>query len=145
MNALLLAFGLMAAAVAIHLLGDILVVMYLSRRIITDSPRPVRQALRILISLFAALLLLHLMQVSGWRLLYWWRIGWDFNTAFYFSAVTYATIGFGDVVPPPEWRLVAVIQGLTGVLMLGWSSALVFAELMRILRAANWIAQRPTR
>jgi hypothetical protein len=141
---LLLAFALMAGAVAIHLLGGILVVMYLSRQIIADSPRPVLQALWILISLFAALLLLHLMQVSVWALLYWWRIGWDFNTAFYFSTTTYATIGYGDVVPPPEWRLVAVTQGLTGVLMLGWSSALVFAEVMRLFQATNWIAPRST-
>lgn len=142
MTALLLAFALMAGAVTIHLIGGILVVMYLSRQIVTDSPRPVLQALRILISLFAALLLLHLMQVGVWALLYWWRIGWDFNTAFYFSAVTYATIGFGDVVPPPDWRLIAVTQGLTGVLMLGWSSALVFAEVMRLFHATNWAAPR---
>ena len=142
MTALLLAFALMAGAVTIHLIGGILVVMYLSRQIVTDSPRPVLQALRILISLFAALLLLHLMQVGVWALLYWWRIGWDFNTAFYFSAVTYATIGFGDVVPPPDWRLIAVTQGLTGVLMLGWSSALVFAEVKRLFHATTWAAPR---
>jgi hypothetical protein len=142
LTALLLAFTLMAGAVTIHLLGGILVVMYLSRQIVTDSPRPILQALRILISLFAVLLLLHLMQVGVWALLYWWRIGWDFNTAFYFSTTTYATIGYGDVVPPPEWRLVAVTQGLTGVLMLGWSSALVFAEVMRLFQASNWGAPR---
>lgn len=142
MTALLLAFALMAGAVTIHLIGGILVVTYLSRQIVTDSPRPVLQALRILISLFAVLLLLHLMQVGVWALLYWWQIGWDFNTAFYFSAVTYATIGFGDVVPPPDWRLIAVTQGLTGVLMLGWSSALVFAEVMRLLQTTNWTAPR---
>jgi voltage-gated potassium channel Kch len=55
------------------------------------------------------------------------------NTALYFSTVTYATIGYGDVVPPAEWRLVAVMEGLTGVLMLGWSSALVFAVVVRLI------------
>jgi hypothetical protein len=34
-----------------------------------------------------------MMQVSLWALLYWWQIGWDFNTALYFSTVTCATIG----------------------------------------------------
>ena len=48
------------------------------------------------------------------------------------SLKTNATIGYGDVVPPPEWRLVAVLEGLTGVLMLGWSSALVFAVVTRL-------------
>jgi len=91
------------------------------------------------------LLLLHLMQVSLWALLYWWRIGWDFNTALYFSTVTYATIRYGDVVPPPQWRLVAVTEGLTGVLMLGWSSALVFAVVVRLFEIAGRASKGPTR
>jgi hypothetical protein len=99
-------------------------------------------ALWVLVELFATLLLLHLMQVSLWALLYWWRIGWDFNTALYFSTVTYATIGYGDVVPPPQWRLVAVTEGLTGVLMLGWSSALVFA-VVRLFETAGRAPKGP--
>jgi hypothetical protein len=96
----------------------------------------VLHALPLLVEIFAVLLLPHLMQVNLWALLYWWRIGWDPNTALYFSTVTYATIGYGDVVPPPEWRLVAVTEGLTGVLMLGWSSAMVFAVVVRLLDIA---------
>ena len=91
-----------------------------------------------MVELFAALLLLHLLQVGLWALLYWWRIGWDLNAAVYFSTVTYATIGYGDVVPPPEWRLVAVMEGRTGVLMLGWSSAVVFAVVTRLLDAPTY-------
>lgn len=66
-------------------------------------------------------------------MLYWWQIGWDPSTAIDFSTVTYATIGYGDLVPPAEWRMVAAVQGLTGVLMLGWSSAMVFALVTRLL------------
>jgi hypothetical protein len=99
---------------------------------------PTLHALWLIIELFAVLLLLHLMQVGLWALLYWWQVGWDFNTAIYFSTVTYATIGYGDVVPPPEWRLVAVIEGLTGVLMLGWSSAMVFAMVTRLLDGSRY-------
>jgi len=136
MRNLMVGFALMAVAVAIHLLGGLAAILHLRRRAAGLAQTSVLHALPLLIELFAVLLLLHLMQVSLWALLYWWRIGWDFNTALYFSAVTYATIGYGDVVPPPEWRLLAVTEGLTGVLMLGWSSAMVFALVVRLFETA---------
>lgn len=128
----------MAVAVAIHLVGGLAVILYLRERTNALARRPLLHALRLVVELFAALLLLHLMQVGLWALLYWWQIGWDFNTAIYFSTVTYATIGYGDVVPPTEWRLVAVMEGLTGVLMLGWSSAMVFAVVTRLLDTSRF-------
>jgi len=136
---------LMAAAVAIHLVGGLAVLLRLQRWMAVEPRHPTLHALVVLVALFAALMLLHLMQVSLWALLYWWRIGWDLNTALYFSTTTYATIGYGDVVPPAEWRLVAVMEGLTGVLMLGWSSALVFAVVMRLMGLTTRAGDRAAR
>jgi hypothetical protein len=142
---LIIGLVLMTAAVAIHLVGGLAVLLRLQRWMTVEPRHPTLRALLVLVALFAALMVLHLMQVSLWALLYWWQVGWDFNTALYFSTTTYATIGYGDVVPPPEWRLVAVMEGLTGVLMLGWSSALVFAIVMRLTapnaRAGNRTAR----
>ena len=58
----------------------------------------------------------------------------DMETSLYFSAVTYTTVGYGDVVLPPDngWRLVAGIEALTGIMMVGWTSALIFYVLVRI-------------
>ena len=50
----------------------------------------------------------------------------------YFSLVTYTTIGFGDVVVGPGWRMLAGIEGLTGILLVGWSTAFVFAVVSRM-------------
>ncbi len=50
----------------------------------------------------------------------------------YFSLVTYTTIGFGDVVVGPGWRVLAGIEGLTGILLVGWSTAFVFAVVNRM-------------
>ena len=135
MSHLITGLLLMAAAVAIHLVGGLAVLLRLQRWMAVEPRHPTLRALLVLVALFAALMLLHLMQVSLWALLYWWQVGWDFNTALYFSTTTYATIGYGDVVPPAEWRLVAVMEGLTGVLMLGWSSAMVFAIVMRLMQS----------
>jgi hypothetical protein len=136
---------LMTAAVAIHLVGGLAVLLRLQRWMAVEPRHPTLRALLVLVALFAALMVLHLMQVSLWALLYWWRIGWDLNTALYFSTTTYATIGYGDVVPPAEWRLVAVMEGLTGVLMLGWSSALVFAIVMRLMGLTTRAGDRAAR
>jgi len=136
---------LMTAAVVIHLVGGLAVLLRLQRWMAVEPRYPTLRALLVLVALFAALMLLHLMQVSLWALLYWWQIGWDLNTALYFSTTTYATIGYGDVVPPAEWRLVAVMEGLTGVLMLGWSSALVFAIVMRLMGLTTRAGDRAAR
>jgi hypothetical protein len=49
------------------------------------------------------------------------------STSFYFSAVTYTTVGYGDLVLPETWRLFAAVEGLTGILMCGWSTGVFFA------------------
>ena len=59
----------------------------------------------------------------------------DAQSAFYFSAVTYTTTGYGDLVLPPEWRLLGAIEALTGILMCGWSTGFFFAIVSRLHRS----------
>ena len=80
--------------------------------------------------------LAHLAEIALWAVFYLWRgIMPELETAFYFSAVTYATIGYGDVVPPPDWRLLASMEGLTGILMCAWSGGFFFATVSRLYSA----------
>lgn len=53
----------------------------------------------------------------------------------YFSAVTYTTTGYGDLVLPQDWRLVGAIEALTGILMCGLSTGSFFAVVSRLFRA----------
>ena len=48
----------------------------------------------------------------------------------YFAFVNYATLGYGDIVPVPQWRLLGPIASMNGALMFGWSTAVIF-EVMR--------------
>ncbi|MBT8364289.1 MAG: two pore domain potassium channel family protein [Deltaproteobacteria bacterium] len=50
----------------------------------------------------------------------------DMETAFYFSMVTFTTLGFGDVVLTGPWRTLASIQAANGVIIFGWTTALIF-------------------
>jgi hypothetical protein len=56
----------------------------------------------------------------------------DLRTSVYFSAVTYTTTGYGDLVLPNEWRLVGAIEALSGILMCGWSTGFFFAIVSRL-------------
>jgi len=56
----------------------------------------------------------------------------DWNTSFYFSLVSYATVGYGDVTLPEHWRLIGGVEGLVGALMVGWSVAVLVAVLQRL-------------
>ena len=49
----------------------------------------------------------------------------DLSTALYFSMVTFTTLGYGDIVLENEWRLVASFQASVGLIMFGWTTALV--------------------
>ena len=56
----------------------------------------------------------------------------DLPTGLYFSAVTYTTTGYGDLVLPREWRLVGGVEALTGILMCGWSTGFFFVVVSRM-------------
>ena len=48
----------------------------------------------------------------------------------YFAFGNYTTLGYGDVVPVPKWHLLGPITALNGVMLIGWSTALIF-EILR--------------
>ena len=58
----------------------------------------------------------------------------DLETAVYFSTISYAGIGFDDRYIVPEWRLVAAIEGINGLLLLGWSTAFFVTIVARLGR-----------
>ena len=77
--------------------------------------------------------LMHLLQIAVWAFFYAWKHGMpDLQSAFYFSAVTYTTTGYGDLVLPKAWRLVGGVEALTGILMCGLSTGLFFAVFAKI-------------
>ena len=86
----------------------------------------------LLIRLAWWLIVVHLLEIAVWGLFFWWqRCLPDAESSFYFSGVTYATIGYGDLVLPNEWRLFGPVEGLTGILMCGLSTAFFFAVVSR--------------
>lgn len=90
------------------------------------------QALLVLIAVFA-IIALHGVEIWLYAAAYF-AAGElpNFEDALYFSTSTYATIGYGDVVLSRAWRVVAAIEGVNGIILLGWSTAF-FVSIVRRL------------
>jgi hypothetical protein len=58
----------------------------------------------------------------------------------YFSAVTYTSLGFGDLVPTGHLRLIAGVEGLNGLILIGWSASFTYLAMERY-----WPMHRETR
>lgn len=136
---LILALGLMAVCVVIHTAGVTRALHWL-RRLAPPVPR-LWPGTRLLIGLAAWMILLHLAEIATWGLLYAWTGAMqDVPTALYFSAVTYTTTGYGDLILPAEWRLLGAVEALTGILMCGLSTGFFFAVLSQLYQRHDEIA-----
>ena len=128
---LLISWSLMAVCVAIHAIGVTLAVRRLQW--LQGGPEQFWQWTWIFIRLGGWMILVHLVEITMWALLYLWQRAMpDWASALYFSAVTYTTTGYGDLVLPGEWRLVGAVEALTGILMCGWSTGFFFAVASRM-------------
>jgi hypothetical protein len=59
----------------------------------------------------------------------------EFGTAYYHSAVNYTSLGYGDLIMSPSWRLLGPLEAINGAVMFGVTTAMIFALIERLLRA----------
>jgi len=82
----------------------------------------------------AVIMAAHTLEVMLWALLYaLLDVAPDGTSLVYFAFVNYTTLGYGDVVPNPDWRLLGPITAMNGILMFGWSTAVIFEILRKVL------------
>jgi hypothetical protein len=128
---LLMASGLVATTVIIHATGLCMVLSHVLHSTARPDPRfwPFTW---LLIRIAWLLIVIHLFEIAVWGLFFWWQnCLHDVGSSLYFSGVTYATIGYGDLVLPKEWQLFGPVEGLTGILMCGLSTAFFFVILSK--------------
>ena len=132
LTVILIAVVLITVTVVVHAAGFALVLRYLmnSRAALPTQTWPIAW---LLIRVTWLLILIHFAEIVFWTLAYRW-VGClpDAESAFYFSGVTYTTIGYGEVVLQKPWRMLGPVEGLTGILMCGLSAGLFFAVVSRI-------------
>lgn len=122
--ALIVGSVLIALTVLIHILGLIAIT-----RIATALGRRfklLRQHHRVglMIGIVFGLFAVATLEIWLWALSYLvLGTATTLEAALYLSTITYSTVGYGDVVPAHSWRLLAALEGVTGFLMIGWSTA----------------------
>ena len=96
--------------------------------------RPWALLIGVMIATVLLLMLAHTLEVFVWSIAYA-----VLNTApedadlAYFAFVNYTTLGYGDVTPLKEWRLIGPMTAMNGILMFGWSTALLFEVLRKTI------------
>jgi Ion channel len=81
-------------------------------------------------------LVAHLIEIALWAVLFVICGEFpEFGTAYYHSAVNYTTLGYGDVIMTPSWRLLGPLEAANGTLMFGVSTAMIFAVIQRLILA----------
>ena len=101
---------------------------------IATSRRPVRM-IAVMSATASLLMAAHLAEVFVWALAYAIVGAAPAGSALiYFAFVNYTTLGYGDVTPVLRWNLLGPMTAMNGVLMFGWSTAVIFEVLRKVLR-----------
>jgi len=130
--AMLIAVVLVAVTVVMHAAGLSLLIWSMTK---SGAALPTQnwRVAWLLIRVAWVLILIHTSEVMVWALFYL-SVGClpNLESAFYFSGVTYATIGYGDLLLKEPWRFLALFEGVTGILMCGLSASLFYVLGSRI-------------
>ena len=87
----------------------------------------------LVVRLATAVVVLHGSEILLWAGFYRWRCLPSWDSAMYFSASSYSTLGCGDVSLPSSWHALAPLESVIGMLMCGISVSLLFAIVTRLI------------
>ena len=125
---IVVAAGLLMLTCGIHILG-----MAFAMHLLRTEGRSLRKWLRRVRAYVIGEIVLVMFNVAILEVLLWavayMALGEikDLEPAFYFSMVTFTTLGYGDIVLDERWRLLASFEAATGIIMFGWTTAVVLA------------------
>ena len=87
-----------------------------------------------MIATVSVLMVAHLAEVLVWSFVYMiLGIATPGTDLIYFAFVNYTTLGYGDVTPLEHWQLLGPMTAMNGVLLFGWSTAVIFEVLRKTI------------
>ena len=130
---ILLGIAVMIVCLAIQVAAVGVVIYYYAKAIEQRlGNRPYIQAYRQMVTIMLLLLLAGLLQMTGWAIMYRMldQFG-DFESALYYSGVTFTSLGYGDLTLPKRLRILAAMEAADGLMMFGVISAVFMLITLR--------------
>ena len=129
---LLFGAGVCLGNIAIHALAMVSVIAAARRAAAMREKFPKTRLVAVMIAVVSVLMIAHVAEIVTWSLAYGLvdavPEGAD---RLDFAFVNFTTLGYGDIVPVARWRLLGPMTAMNGVLLFGWSTAVMF-EVLRI-------------
>jgi hypothetical protein len=128
-----IAAALMVAATAIHAGGMILAVRTMRMKGGHLTQKLQRSRIYRVSGIVLLMFNVSLLEVLLWAATYYLLNALQgFEPALYFSMVTFTTLGYGEIVLGEQWRLLASLEAANGIIMFGWTTAIILAAVQRI-------------
>ncbi|OKO84361.1 potassium channel family protein [Bradyrhizobium sp. AS23.2] len=121
--------------IGIHALVTIVAIWIARSAGLRKTERPRLHLMGVMMATAAVLMVAHTLETAVWA----WTYDIVQVTAapdsdlLYFAFVNYTTLGYGDITPVPAWRLIGPMTAMNGVLLFGWSAAILFEVLRKTL------------
>jgi len=127
-----------AVNIALHALVMMILIKVARRASDRSKSRASEHLVLVMIPTVLVLMITHAAEIVVWSLAYGLvEATPEGADRVYFAFVNYTTLGYGDVVPVRRWNLLGPMTALNGVLLIGWSTAVIFEVLRRALREAG--------
>jgi polyferredoxin len=124
--------------IALHAVVMATVVGTAHRALKWERHRPQVWLAAAMVATVGILMVAHVAEVGVWALAYAiLDVAPPGADVLYFAFVNYATLGYGDVVPVEHWRLLGPMAAMNGVLLFGWSTAVIFEVLRQAMRSRD--------
>jgi hypothetical protein len=135
---LLVGGGASVINIAVHALV-MTILVWVARAVSAENKlHPAVFLMAVMISTVSVLMAAHALEVFVWALTYFLAAAAPPGAKLvYFAFVNYTTLGYGDVVPVERWHLLGPMTALNGVLLIGWSTAVIFEVLRRALERSD--------
>jgi hypothetical protein len=99
-----------------------------------NTLRPWLRLVAIMVAAVLMLMMAHMAEVFVWAAAYALTGTTPDNAdPTYFAFVNYTTLGYGDILPVARWRLLGPMTAMNGVLLFGWSTAVIFEVLRKTI------------
>ncbi len=124
-----------AINIGIHALVTVVAIAIARSAAFRETTRPKLHLMGVMVATAAVLEIAHATEILVWAWTYdiVGAAGVSDSELLYFAFVNYTTLGYGDITPVQEWRLLGPVAAMNGVLLFGWSAAILFEVLRKTL------------